>query len=67
MAQLLLSVAGAIGLFMTIVLTRKSTKVASEAVSLTKQMMQHQLRAYVLVEQTQVHADPSGLAGVIIT
>lgn len=65
-AQLVLSALGALGLLVTILLTRKSTKVASEAVSLTKQMMQHQLRAYVLVETTQIKFDTDGSARVLI-
>ncbi|WP_029873364.1 hypothetical protein [Rhizobium leguminosarum] len=63
--QLILGIMGAVGLLLTLVLTRRSVHAAEEATVTTREMMRRQLRAYVLVEQvTIISADNNTKYGI---
>jgi hypothetical protein len=56
--QTLIAIAGTAGLIYTLRLTRSSTLAAIEAVDINREMMNKQLRAYVLLEQATIVAIP---------
>lgn len=71
--QFILAIIGALGLLITLVLTRRSlvaaeqaTKTSVQAVTLTQKISERELRAYVLVEETEIRYLPNGASEVII-
>ncbi|RUM05858.1 hypothetical protein [Rhizobium chutanense] len=66
-AQVVLTVAGTMGLLYSLLLARQSTRAAIAAVQLTSKTSKDQLRAYVLIDRSGIVFHEGGGASVMIT